>query len=323
MKFREHIQKIKKKHIIYSILISIFIVILVLYLYSRFVPGNFIENLYENNKWNEELSYIDFLKNYIDSFFIYAFSALILLWIANIILHVVEKKVSPDVHNTLHVLIRVIIIPVFVIAYLNKFDAYTGALIGVAATLGAAFGIAAARSVSDLISGLYMVFSKHHNVGDYIIIPGMELEGIVKSISVNYLELLKSDGSTAIIPNTKLRNEQIINTVIVKAEKERDGITDFFLYGRRVTETQYVYPLKWSSDSEDSHEKCVKAIEKTAKQFKDYLEEEIVWQISQRDRFHRTYLISLLVLDPETLLTLVGNFANALEKNYELLKNKK
>ncbi len=322
MKIKEHLQKIKRKHVIYSILISIFIVILVLYLYSRFVPGNFIENLYENNKWNEELSYIDFLKNYIDSLFIYAFSALILLWIANIVLHVVKKRVSPDVHNTLHVLMRVIIIPVFVIAYLNKFDAYTGALIGVAATLGAAFGIAAARSVSDLISGLYMVFSKHHNVGDYIIIPGMELEGIVKSISVNYLILLKADGSNAIIPNSKLREEEIINTAIVTSEKERDGISDFFLYGKKVSETQYVYPLKWASDSVDSHENCVKAIKKTATQFKDYLEGDIVWQISQRDRLNRTYLISLLVLNPETLLTLVGNFINALEKNYESLKNK-
>jgi len=322
MKFKEHLQKIKKKHIFYSIFISIFIVILIIYLYSRFVPGNFIENFYENHKWNEELSYIDFLKNYIDSFFIYTVSALLLLWIANIILHIIEKRVSPDVHNTLHVLIRVIIIPIFIIAYINKFDAYTGALIGVAATLGAAFGIAAARSVGDLISGLYMVFSKHHNVGDYILIPGMGLEDVVKSISINYLNLLKADGSTAVIPNSKLREEQIINTAIVTIEKERNGISDFFLYGKRVTETQYIYPLKWASDSVDSHEKCVKAIEKTATQFKDYLEGELTWQITERDRLNRTYLISLLVLDPESLLTLVGNFTNSLEKNYETIKNK-
>ena len=82
-------------------------------------------------------SFDGFLSEYIDDFFIYVGSALVILWIANRVLHAMKKRISPDIHNTLHVLIRSIVLPIFIIAYVSKFEPFTGSIIGVAATLGA------------------------------------------------------------------------------------------------------------------------------------------------------------------------------------------
>ena len=329
MKIREFRLKIERKHIIWGIAVLIFLLISIFYIVSRVVEGNFIETSFNNRfpdvipeeETTETNPYKYFMSSYVDSFFIYALSALVLLWILRYILRLVRKRISPDVYNILNVLIRIIVIPFFIIAYLNSFDAFTGALIGVAATVGAAFGIAAARSVGDLFSGLYMVFSKHHNVGDYLIIPSLNVEGVVKEISINYLSLDQPGNNVAVIPNSKLRDQEIINISKVAIEKERDGVTDFFLYGKRVIETHFVYPLEWASNSEDSHETCAEAIAKTIVEFQDYLEAEADWRITKRDRLNRTYLINLTVLDPNKLLTLIGDFTNSLEANYELLRS--
>lgn len=314
---------LQKKHIIYGSLILVFLTVFIIYLVSRFVEGTFVEDIYENIKGDSTKSYMEFLIDYVDSFFIYAFSVIAILWILNFILRAVKKKVSPDFHNAIRVIIRVTVIPFFIIAYLNKFPAFTGAIIGVAATIGIAFGLAASRYVSDLITGLYILFSKHHNIGDYLIIPPLNIEGIVKDISINHLVILQQDGTTSIIPNNKLKDQDIINIAIVKEEKSRDGISHLIMYGKKVLEVQYIYPLKWACNSDDSHEMIAKAIEETGNDFKDFIEEEVNWRISKRNRLDREYTIMLTVIDSNSLLTLVPKFTKTLEENYEKLKSKK
>lgn len=317
MKIKEHLKKIKRRRIVYSVLLALFVSLFIIYIFSRFIDGNFIEKL--ANLTHEE--YKQILIAYVDSFFIYTVSAIAILMVVNFILHALEEKVSPDIHNTLHVLTRVIVIPFFVIAYLNRFEAYSGAIIGVAATIGGALGIAAALTISELMTGIIMVFSKQHNVGDYIIVPSMGIEGIVKEISISFLSILQPDRTVGIVPNKKLRDTEIINIKIEKTEKDMDKFTDLILYGRKVTETYYVYPLKWAVNSDDKHSDCVKAIKKTVTQFKDFLDNEKPdWQITERDRLDRRYAILLTLSDPTALLELKDDFTEALEANYEKIK---
>ena len=323
LKFKEKIANLQKKHIIYGILILVFLTVFIIYLVSRFVEGTFVEEIYDNAKGDSTLSYKEFLKAYVDSFFIYATCLIAILWIMNFILRAVKKRVTPDFHNAIKVIIRVTVIPFFIIAYLNKFPAFTGAIIGVAATIGIAFGLAASRYVGDIITGLYILFSKHHNIGDYLIIPSLNIEGIVKDISINYLVILQQGGTTSIIPNNKLKDRDIINIAVVKEEKSRDGISQLIMYGKKVSEVQYIYPLKWACNSDDSHEMIAKAIEETEDDFKDFLEEKVNWHISKRNRLDREYTIMLTVIESKSLLTLVPKFTKTLEVNYEKLKNKK
>ena len=337
---KEHIKNNKRKYVFYGMLLALFIAIFTVYLTAKITDDNLVENVY-NSRMEQNLDWyfingtlkVDaplfatfdgFLSEYIDDFFIYLVSAIVILWIANMILRVVKKRVSPDIHNTLHVLIRSIVLPIFIVAYISKFEPFTGSIIGVAATLGAAFGIAAAKSVGDLISGLSMVFSKHHNVGDYLFIPEMNVEGVVQSISVSYITILQSNETTAVIPIRKLREHEIINIAIAEYEEEKHkDISKFFMYGERIAETDFVYPLNWATHSDDRHSDAVKAIEKTALEYNDQLNEPVEWCIHSRDRLNRLYQIKLTVLVPEELLTLTSAFLKTLESNYEKIKNKK
>jgi hypothetical protein len=342
-KFRNHIKRNKRKYIVYGFLAAVLIALFSIYLTAKITDNSFIENAYDtrmeqNLNWYfingtikpdaPPLATFDgFLSEYVDDFFIYVASAFVILWIARRILHAMKKRISPDIHNTLHVLVRSIVLPIFIIAYISKFEPFTGSIIGVAATLGAAFGIAAAKSVGDLLAGLALVFSKHHNVGDYIFIPELNIEGVVKKISVTYMTIRQPNETKAVIPIRKIREHEIINIAIAEyEEKEEDhhkDISDLFLYGERIAETDYVYPAKWAVHSDESHEICVKAIEKTAKEYNNILDEPVEWRISSRDRLNRRYEIKLQVLDPEKLLTLVTDFMKSLEKNYEKEKSKK
>ncbi|MHA1667497.1 MAG: mechanosensitive ion channel domain-containing protein [Candidatus Heimdallarchaeaceae archaeon] len=182
------------------------ITLLILYLVSRFVPNNFIRVFYENN-WEPKIgkSFIDFLKDYIDAFFIYSISTILILWVSNIVLGIFGKRISPDIKNTIKLLIRVIIIPLFIIAYLSKFDAFSGAIIGVGATLGAVFALASAKYISDLVTSFYVIFSKNHNVGDYILIPSLNVEGIITEISISFTTIKQAGEITAIIPTSQLK----------------------------------------------------------------------------------------------------------------------
>ena len=339
LKIKEHVKNNKKKYVFYGILLALLIAIFTVYLTAKITDDNLVENVY-NSRMEQNLDWYfingtlkadaplfatfdGFLSEYIDDLFIYLVSAIVILWLANMILRVVKKRVSPDIHNTLHVLIRSIVLPIFIIAYISKFEPFTGSIIGVAATLGAAFGLAAAKSVGDLISGLSMVFSKHHNVGDYLFIPEMNVEGVVQSISVNYITILQPNETTAVIPIRKIREHEIINIAIAEYEEEdQKDISKFFMYGERIAETDYVYPLNWATHSDDRHSDGVKAIEKTALEYNDQLDEPVEWCIHSSARLNRLYQIKLTVLEPEKLLTLTSDFLKTLESNYEKIKNK-
>ena len=149
----------------------------------------------------------------------------------------------------------------------------------------------------------------------------MGIEGIVKEISISFLSILQPDRTVGIIPNKKLRDTEIINIKIEKTERDMDKFTDLIYYGRKVSETYYVYPLKWAVDSADKHSDCVKAIKKTFTQFKDFLDNEKPdWQIIERNRLDRKYAVLLTLSDPTSLLELKDDFTEALEANYEKIK---
>jgi hypothetical protein len=316
--------KFKKKHILYILLIVIFIVIVTFYFISRFTETNFIQKWYDDNFYDagveESLNYQEMLIQFVDSFFIYTLIAFLIVWIVEIILRTFKERITDDIENTIRVLIRFVVILFFGIAYMTKFENFVGAVIGVAATVGAAFGLAASRSLGQIFSGLHLVLSKHHNVGDYLIINDMNIEGVVTGISTSFVTILQPNKTTAVIPTDKLREEEVLNIKVERFETEKDGISHLFLYGKKVKETHYVYPVKWATHSDDRHSHAVAAIMETGEDFKDYIDDEVDWMIYERDRLNRRYLISLTVLDPKVLLHLAEEFTRILEANYEKIK---
>jgi hypothetical protein len=148
----------------------------------------------------------------------------------------------------------------------------------------------------------------------------MNIEGFVTGISTSFVTIIQPNKTTAVIPTDKLREEEVLNIKVESVETEKDGITQLFLYGKKVKETHYVYPVKWATHSDDRHSHAVEAIVETGVDFKDYIDEEVDWMIYERDRLNRRYLISLTVLDPKILLHLAEDFTRILEANYEKIK---
>lgn len=316
----------KKKYIIYLILAAIFITIVVLAFYSYFVANNFISTAYNNwylkknptstitNPYTEVL-----MNQYILPFIIYTVVAFVLIILWRLIIRAVKERVTPTITNTLRILGNIIIIPFCTIAYLNRFDAFKGTLLGIAALLGTAIGFASTTTVGNLLAGLYLIVSRPFIVGDYIIISEMDTEGVVRELTVNYTKVDQPDGNTAILPNNGLLNKWIINTKkFIPDESEKSSLLKF----RKKGTTLYTYPLKWTSDSEEQHKTCVEAIEKTSEKFRDILEEDVNWFILKRDRYNRTYQMNLVVQDAYTLIDLTRNYMSTLEEEFEKTRKK-
>ncbi len=318
--------KFRKKYIVYIILAAIFITIVVLAFYSYFVEGNFISNAY--NTWylkknptsTIENPYTEVLMNqYILPFILYSFVAIVLIILWRLLIRAIKERVTPTITNTLRILGNIIIIPFCIIAYLNSFEAFKGTLIGIAALLGTAIGFASTTTIGNLLAGLYLIVSRPFTIGDYIIIADMDTEGVVIEVTVNYTKVDQSDGTTAILPNNGLLNKWIINTKRFIPDEDTKGLQLKF---RKKGTTFYTYPLKWASDSEENHETCVEAIEKTSEKFRDVLEEDVTWFILKRDKFHRTYQMNLTVQDAHSLINLTGEYMSTLEEEYGKIRKK-
>lgn len=310
-----------RKNIIKIVLIIFGILVAGLAIYSL-TPDNFIRNAF-NEQFN--VSYSVFLRNYILAFVIYFLIATILLISWRIILNNLENKVSDTVLNTLRILGRMIIVPFFVVAYLNQFEVFSGTLVGLAALLGTAVGFASSKTIGNFIAGLYIILSKPFHIKDYIILPGLNIEGVVREISINYTRIDKPEGNTAVIPNNNLLDSTIIN--IRKSEEQiEEKIEEKHFYSKILNKGEekviYIYPIKWRTDSDDQHVFVEEAIEKTAKEYEKQLVAPVYWAIESRDRFHREYRIDLAVEDPYTLLNLTGEFLKSLERNYEPIRKK-
>ena len=313
--------KIKKSYIIYSVLISVLTTVIILALYSYFTDTNFIADAYNNRFGTVEEPdpyHNVFWGQYIFPFLIYSIIAILLLFFWRGFIRAIKDRVSPGISNTLRILGDIIIIPFFIIAYLNKFEAFRGTLIGIAALLGTAIGFASTTTVGNLLAGLYLILSRPFIIGDYIIIPDMDTEGVVKELSVNYTKIEQPDSNIAILPNSGLLNKWIYNTRKFISEEAEEK--EHRLRIRKKGKTFYTYPLKWASFSDASHKECVNAIEKTAQMFKEKLSEDVSWFVLKRDRFHRTYQMNLTVENSYDLIDLTGDFMSTLELNYEEIR---
>ena len=82
-------------------------------------------------------------------------------------------------------------------------------LIALSALVGTAVGLAFSKSLSNLVSGIYVLAARPFRVGDYVRIGA--LEGIILEITLNYTRLLLPDYSRQYVPNTKVIESEVTN----------------------------------------------------------------------------------------------------------------
>lgn len=76
-----------------------------------------------------------------------------------------------------------------------------GSLIAGAGIAGIAIGLGAQGFMNDLITGFFIIFEQQIDVGDYISLKDLTLEGTVTAVGLRIIELQSLDGTIHFIPN--------------------------------------------------------------------------------------------------------------------------
>lgn len=120
-----------------------------------------------------------------------------------------DQKLSNDRKEILHRLARYIFYFAVVVYVLGLFGIKLSAIWGAAGIAGVAIGFAAQTSVSNLISGIFIVSEKSIKMGDTIIING--ITGVVDTISLLSVRIHTYDNQMVRIPNSSIINSLLTN----------------------------------------------------------------------------------------------------------------
>ena len=120
-----------------------------------------------------------------------------------------QQKLSDERKHLLMRLARYIFYFAVIVHVLGMFGIKFSAIWGAAGIAGVAIGFAAQTSVSNLISGIFIVSEKSIKLGDTIIINGVT--GIVDAISLLSVRVHTYDNQMVRIPNSSIINSILTN----------------------------------------------------------------------------------------------------------------
>lgn len=261
---------------------------------------------------------------------------IIFMWIIwGFILRKIKDNISPELHNALRTLGRatILLLGILWIAGPEFF-------IGASALIGTAIGFASTTTLGNFLSGLYLLVTNPFSVGEYIMLPGLKIEGIVEEISINYTKILTPQGIHVSVTNQKLLGTTIHNTSITVPkeaidkgkitwrdhEKDKfDSIDDVvdILKGFRTkyadkTEDYFLYPLEFTVNPDKYKHSITRLIfDDAAKKFSDRTAEEITWFMRVRLHNLSTYQINLIVENPYSIFDLKNEILGFLEERLE------
>ncbi|MBM7709209.1 mechanosensitive ion channel family protein [Enterococcus lemanii] len=108
----------------------------------------------------------------------------------------------------------------FIYALLSILGVPVSSLLAGAGIVGLAIGLGAQGFTNDIITGFFIIFEQQIDVGDYIELKNLAIEGTVISVGLRTLQLRSADGIIHFIPN---RN---ITTVSNSSRGDRRVVVD-------------------------------------------------------------------------------------------------
>ena len=135
---------------------------------------------------------------------------LLYLIIKKIAKKILTKKEKTQTIPTVIRIIRYVIYALVVIYILGVFDINISALLGAAGIVGVAVSFAAQTSLSNIISGFFIVSERALKVGDFITVEG--ISGTVDSVEMLSVRIKTPDNQMVRIPNEKILNTNLQNT---------------------------------------------------------------------------------------------------------------
>ena len=156
-----------------------------------------------------------------------------------------EKKLPKARSLILIKFLHYIFYAIVVMYILSLFGVKLSAIWGAAGIAGVAIGFAAQTSVSNLISGLFVITEGAIKIGDTIIVDG--ITGVVDSINLISVTVHTLDNEMVRIPNSTIINTNLMNKSFHK--KRRLTVTCPIAYGNDLQLALDTY-LKAANDCE-------------------------------------------------------------------------
>ena len=98
---------------------------------------------------------------------------------------------------------------IILILILKQLNVKLAAILGAAGIAGIAIGFASQTSLSNLLSGVFLISEKAFTVGDIIKVDG--ISGIILSVDLLSVKIRTFDNQYVRIPNEKLINTEVVN----------------------------------------------------------------------------------------------------------------
>lgn len=108
----------------------------------------------------------------------------------------------------------------FIYSLLSTVGVPVGSLLAGAGIAGLAIGLGAQGFMNDIITGFFIIMEQQVDVGDYVILQNINIEGTVISVGIRTLEMRSLDGTLHFIPN---RN---ITTISNKSRADMQVVVD-------------------------------------------------------------------------------------------------
>lgn len=121
----------------------------------------------------------------------------------------VENRLSPQSEQLVVRFVYYLCVLILVVNVLNEFGFKLSALLGAAGVVGIAVGFASQTSISNIISGIFLISERPFVVGDMIEVG--QVRGTVESIDLLSLKLITPDNQFVRVPNETMIKTEVIN----------------------------------------------------------------------------------------------------------------
>lgn len=151
----------------------------------------------------------DFLYKLLFAGIILVAGLIIIRLATGLVLFIVKKRVNFTVKAIIRKIMLYLGNSIVILLALSAAGASLSAILGAAGVMGIAVGIASQASISNIISGLFLVSEKAFQLGDAITIG--DTSGIVYSIDLLSVKIKTYDNLYVRVPNTTIINQDLVN----------------------------------------------------------------------------------------------------------------
>ena len=161
---------------------------------------------------------INFVNNYVVDFVISLILAVIILVIGFAFVNYLIKKIckakafeklDKNAKNFLFNFVGTALKAIVVLTAVIVLGVPQSSVVAVLGSCGLAIGLALQGGLSNIASGIIILFCKPFHVGDFIISGGVS--GVVKDIGIYYTSITTADNQDIHVPNSSLANSTITN----------------------------------------------------------------------------------------------------------------